>query len=117
MDGVAALRRAVLMAFWGLFIATTVGAEPQDDPPQDDQLQADQPQIARPNHKPKAAVHHADPAAQLRHQLRNKTIDVLVGIVPGGPDEAVDMALVLTAQTEHARLRLLPIAGAGASQN
>ena len=49
MDGVAALRRAVLMAFCGLFIATTVGAEPQDDPPQDDQLQADQPQIARPN--------------------------------------------------------------------
>jgi uncharacterized protein len=117
MDGVAALRRAVLMAFCGLFIATTVGAEPQDDPPQDDQLQADQPQIARPNHKPKAAVHHADPAAQLRHQLRDKMNNGLVGIVSEGTDETVDMALVLTAQTEHDRLRLLPIAGAGASQN
>src|ERR1700751_1585710 len=117
MDGVEGLRRAVLMALCGLFIATTVGAEPQDDPPQDDQLQADQPQIARPNHKPKAAVHHADPAAQLRHQLRDKMNNGLVGIVSEGTDETVDMALVLTAQTEHDRLRLLPIAGAGASQN
>jgi uncharacterized protein len=68
-------------------------------------------------HKPKAAVHHADPAAQLRHQLRDKMNNGLVGIVSEGTDETVDMALVLTAQTEHDRLRLLPIAGAGASQN
>ncbi len=41
----------------------------------------------------------------------------LVGIVSDGTDETVDMALALTADTEHNPLRLLPIAGAGAAQN
>ena len=112
MDRGATLGRSVLMAFYGLFIATPVWAEPQDD-----QLQGDQPQIAQPSHKPKPAVHRVDPAAQLRHQLRDKMNSGLVGIVSEGTDEAVDMALVLTTQAEHDRLRLLPIAGAGASQS
>jgi hypothetical protein len=60
MDG--GVRRAVLMALWGLFIATPIWAESQDDPSQDDQFQAAQPQIARPNHQPKPAVHRLDPA-------------------------------------------------------
>ena len=111
------IRRAVLMAFCGLFIATPVWAEPRDDPAQDDQLQADQSQIARPSHRPKTAAPRVDPGAQLRHQLRDKINSGLVGVVSEGTDETVDMALVLTLQTEHDRLRLLPIAGAGASQN
>src|SRR5215469_14371154 len=111
------VRRAVLMAFCGLFIATPVWAEPQDDPAQDDQLQADQSQIARPSHRPKTPAHRVDAAAQLRHQLRDEMNSGLVGVVSEGTDETVDMALVLTGQTEHDRLRLLPIAGAGASQN
>jgi TRAP-type uncharacterized transport system substrate-binding protein len=100
-----------------VFIGTPVWAESQDDPSQDDQFQTAQPQIARPNHKPKPVVHHVDPAAQVRHQLRDELNSGLVGIVSEGTDETVDMALALTAQTEHDRLRLLPIAGAGASQN
>jgi uncharacterized protein len=111
------VKRAVLTALCGVFIATPVWAESQGDPSQDDQFQAVQPQIARPNHKPKPAVHRVDPAAQVRHRLRDEMNNGLVGIVSEGTDETVDMALVLTAQTEHDRLRLLPIAGAGASQN
>jgi TRAP-type uncharacterized transport system substrate-binding protein len=116
VDKCASVNRAVLMALWGLFIATPIWAEPQDDLFQDDPIQADQPQIAQPKHKPKPA-HRVDPAAQLRHQLRDKMNSGLVGIVSEGTDETVDMALALTEQTEHDRLRLLPIAGAGASQN
>jgi TRAP-type uncharacterized transport system substrate-binding protein len=66
---------------------------------------------------PKQAAHHVDPAVQLRHQMRDKMNAGLVGIVSEGTDETVDMALALTAQSDHDRLRLLPIAGAGASQN
>jgi TRAP-type uncharacterized transport system substrate-binding protein len=106
------------MAFCGLLATTPVWADPpQDDQFQTDQFQDDQPQIARPKHKPKPVVHRIDPAVQLRHNLRDKINSGLVGIVSEGTDETVDMALALTAQAEHDRLRLLPIAGAGASQN
>jgi hypothetical protein len=37
----AMFRRVVLMAFYGLFVATPLWAEPQHDPSQDEQLQAD----------------------------------------------------------------------------
>jgi len=49
--------------------------------------------------------------------VRDKINSGLVGIVSEGTDETVDMTLALTAQAEHDHLRLLPIAGAGASQN
>ena len=111
------VNRTVLMAFWGLFIATPIWAEPQDEQFQDDQIRADQPQITRPKHKQKPVVHRVDPAVQLRHQMREKINRGLVGIVSEGTDETVDMALVLAAQPEHEALRLLPIAGAGATQN
>jgi TRAP-type uncharacterized transport system substrate-binding protein len=105
------------MGFCGLFIATPIWAEPQEDLSQDEQFQEDQSQIARPKHKPKPLVHRVDPAVQLRHNLRDKINSGLVSIVSEGTDETVDMALALTAQAEHDRLRVLPIAGAGASQN
>ena len=122
MDRCASVNRAVLMAFCGLFIATPIWAEPQEDPSQDEQFQdeqfqEDQSQIARSKHKPKPVVHRVDPAVQLRHNLRDKINSGLVSIVSEGTDETVDMALALTAQAEHDRLRVLPIAGAGASQN
>jgi uncharacterized protein len=105
------------MALWGLFIATPIWAEPQEEPFQDEQFQENQPQIAPPKHKPKPVIHRVDPAVQLRHNLRDKINSGLVGIVSEGTDETVDVALALTAQAEHDHLRLLPIAGAGASQN
>jgi NMT1-like family len=105
--------RVLLTAFCGLFIATPIWAEPQDDQFQTDQFQDDQ---SQPKHK-KRMVHRVDPAVQLRHQLRDKINSGLVGIISEGTDETVDMALALTAQSEQDRLRLLPIAGAGASQN
>jgi TRAP-type uncharacterized transport system substrate-binding protein len=62
-------------------------------------------------------VRRVDPAVQLRHQMRDNMNSGLVGIVSEETDETVDMALALTAQSEHDHLRLLPIVGAGASQN
>jgi len=117
VDRCASVNRAVFMAFCGLFIGTPIWAEPQQQTFQDEQFQEDQPQIARPKHKPKPVIHRVDPAVQFRHNLRDKINSGLVGIVSEGTDETVDMALALTAQAEHDRLRLLPIAGAGASQN
>src|ERR1700730_11328466 len=105
------------MAYCVLFIATPIWAEPQEDPLQDEQFREDQSQIARPKHKPKPVVHRVDPAAQRRHQMRDKMNSGLVGIVSEGTDETVDMALALTAPAEHDRLRVLPMAGAGATQN
>jgi len=119
VDGCESVNRAgsmafCLMAFCGLLATTPVGADPpQGDQFQTDQLQDDQPQ---PKHK-KPFVHRVDPAAQLRHQMRDNMNSGLVAIVSEGTDETVDMALTLTAQAEHDRLRLLPIAGVGASQN
>jgi uncharacterized protein len=102
------------MTLCGLLATTPVWADPpQDDQFQTDQFQEDQPQ---PKHK-KRIVRHVDPAVQLRHQMRDKMNSGLVGIVSEGTDETVDMALALTAQSEQGRLRLLPIAGAGASEN
>src|ERR1700680_4334941 len=89
--------RTVLMAFWGLFIATPIWAEPQDEQFQEEQTQADQPQITRPKHKQKPVVHRVDPAVQLRHQMREKINSGLVGIVSEGTGETVDMALALPA--------------------
>jgi TRAP-type uncharacterized transport system substrate-binding protein len=105
------------MAFSGLFIAAPIWAEPREDAFPDQQFQEAQPQIAPPKHKPKSVVHRVDPAVQLRHNLRDKINSGLLGIVSEGTDETVDMAHALTAQSEHDGLRLLPIAGAGASQN
>jgi hypothetical protein len=48
MDRCASVNRAVLMAYCGLFIATPIWAEPQEDPLQDEQFREDQSQIARP---------------------------------------------------------------------
>src|SRR6266446_5633566 len=107
------INRAVLMAFCGLLATTPVWAEP----PQDDQFQTDQFQDDQPQPKRKKRLVHRDPAVQLRHQMRDKMNNGLVGIISEGTDETVDMALTLTAQAEHDRLRLLPIAGVGASQN
>jgi TRAP-type uncharacterized transport system substrate-binding protein len=105
------------MALCGLFIAAPISAEPQENPFQDQQFQEDLPQDALPKRKPKSVIRRVDPAVQLRHNLRDKINSGLVGIVSEGTDETVDMALALTAQAEHDGLRLLPIAGAGASQN
>jgi uncharacterized protein len=105
------------MAFCGLFIAAPIWAEPQENPFQDQQFQEDQPQNAPPKRKPQSVVRRVDPAVELRHNLRDKINNGLVGIVSEGTEETVDMALALTAQGEHDGLRLLPIAGAGASQN
>jgi TRAP-type uncharacterized transport system substrate-binding protein len=117
MDRRGIASRAVLMALCGLFIATPIWAEARDDQMQNDQSQLDEPQNARPAHKPKPLPHHVDPVARLRHQMRDRINRGLVGIVSEGTDETVDMALALTPYAEHDGLRLLPIAGAGASQN
>jgi TRAP-type uncharacterized transport system substrate-binding protein len=60
-------------------------------------------------------VHRVDPAAQLRHTMRDEINNGLLGIVSEGTDYTVDLALALTSEQSH--LRLLPIAGAGALQN
>ena len=107
-----------LIACSGLFAATPIWADPpQGDQFQTDQFQDGQPQIAQPKRKPKRVVHHVDPVEQLRHQMRDNMNRGLVGIVSEGTDETADMALALTAEAEHDRLRLLPMAGAGAAQN
>jgi hypothetical protein len=105
------------MAFCGLFITAPFWAEAQQVPFQNEQFREEQPQTVWPKHKPKSVVHRLDPAVQLRHDLRDKINSGLVGIVSEGTDETVDMALSLTAQPEHDGLPLLPIAGAGATQN
>ena len=110
----AALTGLCLIASCGLPATTPVRA----DPPQDDQFQADQFQDDQPPPKHKKRVfRRVDPAVQLRHQMRDNMNSGLVGIVSEETDETVDMALALTAQSEHDHLRLLPIVGAGASQN
>ena len=112
MDRCASVNRAVLMAFCGLLASTQAWADsPQNDQFQTDQFQDDQPQ---PKHK-KRVVHRVDPAAQLRHTMRDEINNGLLGIVSEGTDYTVDLALALTSEQNH--LRLLPIAGAGALQN
>ena len=112
MDRCASVNQAVLMAFCGLLASTLAWA----DPPLDDQFQTDQLQDDQPQSKPKKrVVHRVDPAAQLRHTMRDEINNGLLGIVSEGTDYTVDLALALT--TEQSHLRLLPIAGAGALQN
>jgi len=107
---------ALAMAVFGLLVTTPLCAgPPRGDQIQADQPPADQPPKARPEHRPKDVAHGLDPAIQLRHQLRDVTNKGLVGIVSEGTDETVDMAAALAA--EHDAVRLLPVAGGGASQN
>ena len=95
MAGYASLNRAVLMALCGLFAATPVYADS--------------------GHNAKPAAAREDREAMLRHTMRDETNAGLVGIVSEGTDYTVDLALTLAG--EQTRLRLLPIAGAGALQN
>jgi uncharacterized protein len=88
-------RRAALMAFCGLLAATPVYADSE--------------------HDAKPTAHREDQDAMLRHRMRDAINDGLVGIVSEGTDYTVDLALTLGG--ERNRLRLLPIAGAGALQN
>jgi TRAP-type uncharacterized transport system substrate-binding protein len=100
------------MAFCGLLASIQAWADPsQDDQFQTDQFQDDQPQA---KHK-KRVVHRVDPAVQWRHAVREEINSGLLGIVSEGTDYTVDLALSLAG--EQNRLRLLPIAGAGALQN
>src|SRR5712671_1955288 len=100
------------MAFCGLLASTQAWA----DPPHDDQFQTDQFQDEQSQSKHrKRVVHRVDPAAQLRHTMRDEINNGLLGIVSEGTDYTVDLALALTSEQNH--LRLLPIAGAGALQN
>jgi uncharacterized protein len=112
VDGTTRANRAVLVALCGLFATTSVWAEPlQDDQSRSKQFQGDQPRLKQK----KLVVHRADPAAQLRHTMRDEINNGLLGIVSEGTDYTVDLALGLTGEQNH--LRLLPIAGAGALQN
>jgi uncharacterized protein len=112
MDRYVSINRAVLVAFCGLLFSIPAWA----DPPRDDQFQTDQFQDDQPQSKhKKRVVHRVDPAAQLRHTMRDEINNGLLGIVSEGTDYTVDLALALTSEQSH--LRLLPIAGAGALQN
>jgi uncharacterized protein len=95
MDGYTSFIRAILMAFCGLFAATSSYA------------------ASGCNVKPAAA--REDCQALLRHTMRDEINAGIVGIVSEGTDYTVDLALALAGKQDH--LRLLPIAGAGALQN
>jgi TRAP-type uncharacterized transport system substrate-binding protein len=85
----------VLMVFCGMFAAAPV--------------YADSGRQAQP------ATPREDREAILRHNMRDEINVGLVGIVSEGTDYTVDLALSLAG--EQNRLRVLPVAGAGASQN
>jgi uncharacterized protein len=95
MERCADVKRAALMAFCGLLAATPVYADSE--------------------HDTKPAAHREDQDAMLRHRMRDAINAGLVGIVSEGTDYTVDLASTLGG--ERNRLRLLPIAGAGALQN
>src|ERR1700758_958597 len=95
MDRGARINRAALMAFCGLLAAAPVCADSEH------------------NAKPAAARQNQD--VMLRHKMRDAINSGLVGIVSEGTDYTVDLALTLAG--EQNRMRLLPIAGAGALQN
>jgi uncharacterized protein len=95
MDRGARINRAALMAFCGLLAAAPVCADSEH------------------NAKPAASRQNQD--VMLRHKMRDAINSGLVGIVSEGTDYTVDLALTLAG--EQNRLRLLPIAGAGALQN
>jgi hypothetical protein len=66
------------MAFCALLATRPVWS----DPPQEDQFQTEQFQDDQLGHKhKKRMVRHADTSAQLRHQMRDKINNGLVGIV------------------------------------
>jgi uncharacterized protein len=106
------INQALLVALCGLVASTPAWA----DPPRGDQSRIDLPRDdqPQPKHK-KRTVNPPDPAVQLRHTMRDETNSGLVGIVSEGTDYTVDLALALASKQN--RLRLLPIAGAGALQN
>jgi TRAP-type uncharacterized transport system substrate-binding protein len=85
----------VLMAFCGIFAAAPVYADSERQ--------------AKPTAPPE------DREAILRHNMRDEINAGLVGIVSEGTDYTVDLALSLAG--EQNRVRVLPVAGAGASQN
>ena len=100
MDRCASVNQAVLVAFCGLLASTQARA----DPPQDDQFQTDQFQDDQPQSKhKKRVVHRVDPAAQLRHTMRDEINNGLLGIVSEGTDYTVDLALALTSEQSHLR--------------
>jgi TRAP-type uncharacterized transport system substrate-binding protein len=112
MDRYVRINRAILVAFCGLLASTSVwAAPPNEDQIPTDPFREDQPQ---PTHK-RRVVHRVDPAAQLRHTMRDDINSGLVGIVAEGTDYTIDLALALSGKQSH--LRLLPIAGAGALEN
>jgi TRAP transporter TAXI family solute receptor len=73
------------------------------------------PSYADSDHQAKAAAQREDREAIVRHNMREQINAGLVGIVSEGTDYTVDLALSLAG--EQNRLRVLPIAGAAASQN
>jgi uncharacterized protein len=92
------VRRAsptVLMAFCGMFAAAPVYADSE--------------------RQTKPTAPREDREAILRHNMRDEINAGLVGIVSEGTDYTVDLALSLAG--EQNRVRVLPVAGAGASQN
>ena len=78
-------------------------------------LLAATPVYADCEHKTKPAASCENRETMLRHRMRDEINSGLVGIVSEGTDYTVDLALGLAG--EQNRLRLLPIAGAGALQN
>ena len=85
----------VLMAFCGMFAAAPVYADSE--------------------RQTKPTAPREDREAILRHNMRDEINAGLVGIVSDGTDYTVDLALSLAG--EQNRVRVLPVAGAGASQN
>jgi TRAP-type uncharacterized transport system substrate-binding protein len=73
------------------------------------------PVYADSGHNATPAASREDREAMLRHTMRDDANAGLLGIVSEGTDYTVDLALTLAG--EQTRLRLLPIAGAGALQN
>jgi uncharacterized protein len=83
------------MAFCGMFAAAPVYADSE--------------------RQTKPTAPREDREAILRHNMRDEINAGLVGIVSEGTDYTVDLALSLAG--EQNRVRVLPVAGAGASQN
>ena len=73
------------------------------------------PAYADSGHQVKPSASREAREAILRRNMRDEINDGLVGIVSEGTDYTVDLALSLASKQNH--LRVLPIAGAGASQN
>ncbi len=107
--------RAIAIASGLLFTTPTWGDPVNQDPTQMQGGQPQSPISPMAKHQPKSAIQRVDLAARLRHKLRNEANGGLVGVVSEGTDETSDIAFALAS--EQTGLRLLPISGAGASQN